>query len=81
LLKISMEVVILTKPVSFAVQDGGSPEPRTVDSLSAEGLLPVQALSGGVAAAFRRRSVLRCEEEAGIQKGLSVFFSLFWVFL
>ena len=80
LFKISMELVALTKAASLAVQDGGSQEPRTVDFPSAWGLHPVQAISGGVAAA-RRRSVLECEDEAGILKGLSVIVGLFWVFL
>jgi hypothetical protein len=64
---ISMELVTLTKPASLAVQDGRSEEPRTVDFPSAWGLHPVQAFSGGVAAA-RRRNVLHCEheDEAGI---------------
>ncbi|KQK13673.2 hypothetical protein BRADI_1g11757v3 [Brachypodium distachyon] len=61
-------------------QDGGSPEPRTDDFPTAQGLLPIQDMSGGVAAA-RHRHVLSVVHEAGIQKNLLVILSLFWIFL
>jgi hypothetical protein len=75
-----MEVVMLTKPASFMVQDGGPSEPRTVDFPFAEELLPVQALSGGVVAAFRPMDHVGLRRRSWDPEGLICIFIFVLVF-
>ena len=74
------ELMVVSKAMASAEQDGGSPEPRFDDFPSAEGLLPIQGLSGAAAAA-RHRHVLVVGGGIEIQKGFFVIFSLFWIVL
>jgi hypothetical protein len=50
LLKFQIEMMMMVRPASSEVRDGGATAPRTVDFPAVRGLLPVQAKSGGVVA-------------------------------
>jgi hypothetical protein len=50
LLKFQIEMMVMVKPASSEVRDGGSTVPRTINFPAVRGLLPIQAKSGGVAA-------------------------------
>jgi hypothetical protein len=63
-----------------AEQGGGFLKLRTVDFPSAEGLLLIQGVCGGAAAA-RRRSGLLFVFFIGVQLDLFVIFLSFWTFL
>jgi hypothetical protein len=62
------------------VRGGGAPAPRSVDSLSAMGGLPVQAYGGG-AAGFAGVASRVMKTMPGLRKDLCVIFFVFWAFL